>query len=835
MKAFNLIAVPHKDVLEGKFTMDVYAADLWDVHNSTAPLEYRDSKMFFKRTHLTSGLKEVMNTVEKRIKGKDGDPVIQLQTPFGGGKTHTLIALYHRAREWGAKSVVMVGTVFSANQTLWGELERQLEGEVKNFKDMTPPGSEAIKRLLEKHQPALILIDETLAYITKAAGVRVGETTLADQTMVFFQELNEAVKSLQRISLVVSLAQSHIEHYGEATERYYQQMNKIFGRVERIYSPIKDEEIPTILRKRLFSRINEGEAEEVVNSFIKYAEEEGVLPEGIEVSEFRKRFLKSYPFLPDVIDVLYHRWGTFPEFQRTRGVLRILSLLIHSLKEKNTPYVSLADFDLGNEDIRREFIRYIGDEFNGIIDADITGVESGSKKVDRELGAAYQWLNIGTRSSTTIFLYSFSGGEVRGATLRDIKRSATTLDIPSGVVDEAVKKLKDRLLYLQSRDEKYYFSNQPNLNKIVLTKMENVSEREIEEMEELVLKRELSTKTPLSLIVWPRSYSEIPDDARLKLIILRKDDRDEALHAIKYKGEGSKREFPNTLIFLAPMEIQRGAFYDSIRKHLAYVRIEEDSTLTLTEEQKEDVKKNLKLTEEILRERLRDFYRQIYLPSKDGISVMILAKVAYGDRSKLDDTVYEKLKAEGSVVERISHLVLLNKYLERKDYVSTKAIWDSSVSTPGETRFATPEVLKEGIEEGVARGAFGLGRLEGDNPICEVIGEKVQVSLDEYEILVRKDLCEKEKEPRAEVKAPPPGTPPTPPPPDEKVLREVTLPPIDLAENIRFNDVYNIIEYLLRRFDHVFLEIKATEGRISREDYEDKIKETLIQLGIPKE
>jgi len=103
LKAFHLIAVPHKDVLEGKFTMDVYAADLWDVHNGTAPLEYRDSKMFFKRTHLTSGLKEVMNTVEKRIKGKDGDPVIQLQTPFGGGKTHTLIALYHRAREWGGK------------------------------------------------------------------------------------------------------------------------------------------------------------------------------------------------------------------------------------------------------------------------------------------------------------------------------------------------------------------------------------------------------------------------------------------------------------------------------------------------------------------------------------------------------------------------------------------------------------------------------------------------------------------------------------------------------------------------------------------------------------
>ena len=106
MKPFHTIAVPHQDILDGKLTMDVFAADLWETHLGRAPAEYKDPATFFKKTYLTQGLKNLLNIVEKRLKGEGGDPVIQIQTPFGGGKTHALIAMYHKAKEWKAKTVV---------------------------------------------------------------------------------------------------------------------------------------------------------------------------------------------------------------------------------------------------------------------------------------------------------------------------------------------------------------------------------------------------------------------------------------------------------------------------------------------------------------------------------------------------------------------------------------------------------------------------------------------------------------------------------------------------------------------------------------------------------
>jgi len=146
----------------------------------------------------------------------------------------------------------------------------------------------------------------------------------------------------------------------------------------------------------------------------------------VELSEYRSRCLDSYPFIPELVDVLYHRWGSFPTFQRTRGVLRLLSLVVYSLKETNKSYISLADFNLADQELRQELLKHIGQEYNGIIDADITGVTANSKKVDLSLGDAYKGLNLGTRTATTIFMHSFSGGHEMGITAGEIKRCATT-------------------------------------------------------------------------------------------------------------------------------------------------------------------------------------------------------------------------------------------------------------------------------------------------------------------------------------------------------------------------------------------------------------------------
>ena len=477
MKTFTQIAIPHEDIVEGHLTMDVFAADLWQVAEGKAPLDYQDPDLFFKKTFITDGLKNILEIAKARLEGRSGDSVIQLQTPFGGGKTHTLIALYHKAKEWNAKVAVIDGTALNPEDNkLWEEIERQLTGIVSLTKGETAPGKEKLIELLSKNSPVLILMDELLEYITKAAGIKVGDSNLAAQSFAFIQELTGAVATVGNALLVLTLPSSILEHYDENAEKVFQQLQKITGRMEKIYTPVKDDEIEYVVRARLFSKIDEKEAKNVVDEFVEYARNEGLLLDD-EVSRYRDRFLKSYPFKPEVIDILYKRWGSFPTFQRTRGVLRLLSIVVNRLLEKNIPYIRLGDFDLSNEELRRELIKHIGQEWDSIIAQDIVGNESGAKKVDESLGAAYRSYRLGTVVSTTIFMMSFSGKGERGASVKEIKISSTYPDFSSSIIDTVITNLKEKLFYLSN--EGLFFTTQPNLNKILVSREENITDGEI--------------------------------------------------------------------------------------------------------------------------------------------------------------------------------------------------------------------------------------------------------------------------------------------------------------------------------------------------------------------
>jgi hypothetical protein len=616
MKPFHTIAVPHRDILDGKLTMDIFAADLWETHLGRASEEYTDPTTFFRKTYLTQGLKNLLNVIEKRLTSKGGDAVIQIQTPFGGGKTHALIAMYHKAREWKAKTVVIVGTAMSPQETIWGTIEKQLTGSVKRLAGNVSPGREALREVLGK-QPTLILMDEVLEYTTKTAGVQVKDTSLAAQTIAFMQELTEVAGTLQNVCVVVTLPSSILEHYDEKAEKLFQQLQKVAGRVERIYTPVQENEITKVIRRRLFSEIDETKAKAVVSEFADYAEKEGILPVGKELSEYKEKFLDSYPFSPDVIDVLYQRWGSFPTFQRTRGVLRLLSLVIYSLKQSGRPYITLSDFDLAKEDVRTELIKHIGNEFNSVIANDVTDTDSGSKRIDKTLGKSFQGLTLGTRSATCIFLYSFSGGLEKGAYMGDVKRSATTTENPSSVIAEAVEQLKNNLFYLQSQNDKYFFSNQPNLNRILLTKMENIKDRDVVEAEEALLKQQIHGGK-LKVFLWPGKPKDIPDNEELKLVITKGKDLAFMRSVLESKGD-SPRVNRNTLFFLSPLEAEVGPFEDLLKKKMAYEQIEADKTLNLTSEQRTDIKNSLKRAQENLQDAVRRLYRVLYIPTKDGL------------------------------------------------------------------------------------------------------------------------------------------------------------------------------------------------------------------------
>src|SRR2546425_2639758 len=845
MKPFHTIAVPHRDILDGKLTMDVFAADLWETHLGRATEEYKDPTTFFKKTYLTQGLRNLLNVIEKRLTGKGGDPVIQIQTPFGGGKTHALIAMYHKAREWKAKTVVIVGTAMSPQETIWGAIEKQLTGNVKKLAGNVSPGREALREVLGK-EPVLILMDEVLEYVTKAAGVQVKDTSLAAQTIAFMQELTEVAGTLQNVCVVVTLPSSILEHYDEKAEKLFQQLQKLSGRVEKIYTPVQEQEITKVIRRRLFSDVDEAKAEKVVSEFMDYAEKEGILPIGRESSEYRNDFVESYPFFPEVISVLYQRWGSFPTFQRTRGVLRLLSLVIHSLSHSGRPYITLADFELGNEEIRRELIKHIGNEFDSVIGADITGSTSGSKKIDKTLGKSFLGLSLGSRSSATIFLYSFSGGVEKGAHLGEVKRSSTTTENPSSVIAEAVEQLKNNLFYLQNQNDKYFFSNQPNLNRILLTKMENIKDHDVVEAEEALLKQQIRGGK-LKVFLWPGKPRDIPDNEELKLVITKDKDLAFMRSILESKGD-SPRVNRNTVFFLAPSEPEIGPFQDSLKKKMAYDQIEVDKTLNLTGEQRTDIRNSLKRAQENLQDAVRRLYRVLYIPTKDGLKDSDMGIPTYGATKGIDQDAYDKLRNEQEILEKIAPLVIRERYLRGPEYVRVVQIFDSMLKTPGERRAVGPEVLEAGIVQGVKQGLFGLGDLKDNHtPVCRYFREDATVSATDVEVLIREDLCITQRKSQLSTLGVPdigPFLPGTGRAQLSSGEPEGTTTPVESRNelSLRFrvprgkvSHIMGMMNFLQSKFQSLDVELTAREGTLSEEEYASKIKEALKQLGVSLE
>ncbi|MCX7984142.1 MAG: ATP-binding protein, partial [Bacteroidetes bacterium] len=485
-------------------------------------------------------------------------------------------------------------------------------------------------------------------------------------------------------------------------------------------------------------------------------------------------------------------------------------------------------------------------EYNSVIAQDITDADAGSKKVDAHLGEAYKGLHLATRAATVIFMYSFSGGPERGATLTEIKRTATTLSNPASVVAEALEQLKNKLYYFQFQSDKYFFSNTPNINRIILTKMENVSDNEVREFEKELLKQNVRGDK-LKVFIWEENSSSIPDTEELKLIFLPEEKTDVIGNILKSKGT-TPRVNCNTLFFVFPTEIERASFTTQLKRYKAYLAIEHDRTLPLSEEQRKELQVELKKRGTELHEALRRLYRQIAIPSKDGYKKDDLGIPTYGEQKPLEYEVYSRLCSNGEIVEQLVPLVIKERYLGKHPFVSTAQILQASYRVPGEPRVSERSVLQKAIADGVEKGVFGLGELENNTPVCRFFREVPLVEFSTSEVLLNAELCKEQKNDDSAVeKRHKVGYH------EEPVTKEVTLTrepqrgwtgdstsmdSVCLEFEIpkgKVSDVSRIINYLQNQFETILVTIKAGGGKISKQDYENKILEALRQLGIEAE
>ena len=852
-RPFHTIAIPHDDILQGRFTLETFAADLWKVQHNQGPEEYRDSDLFFRHTYLTHGLQDLFEVVAQRLQGQGGDPVIQMQTPFGGGKTHALIALYHKAKAWGARTVVISGTALPGDETLWGLMAEQLTGSRKGFEAPTSPGRDKLEALLQAHQPVLVLMDEVLEYMTKAAGVPVGKTTLADQTLAFLQELTEAAATMPHVVVVLTLPSSLLEHYGEQATRMFEQLKKISGRVEKVFTPVDDSEVGAIIRQRLFASVDEAAAAHIVNTFVEQAEQEGLLPHGEESAAYRERFKQTYPFLPEVVDVLYHRWGSFPTFQRTRGTLRLLALVVGALLNSSRPYISLADFDLTSQEIRHELLKHLENAYNSVLAADITDENAGARKANLEIGKAYRGLRLGERVATTIFLYSFvGGGGEAGATLAEIKRQNLMSGVPSSIVAEVLQKLSSRLLfYLHEHDGRYYFNTTANLNRALTVRMENVTTEELRTAEHELL-RQVAGGKRMATYLWPTDTANIPDNETPKLIILPEAELQTMTAFLERKGQ-TPRVNRNTLFFLTPLASERPNFDNLLRRHLAYQTLVSKETLSLSPEQTRRLERDAKRIAQDVSEQILNLYRLLYLPAHEGWDTLDLGTPTFGSGQKLDERVYETLHTEKRLLERLAPLVIKDRFLAEREFVETVQLVQSGPRTPGEILAIDRKVWEAAIAEGVKQGLFGLGVLDEEGrPQCIYFKQAPTVSLEDSEVIIHSELCQQEtseptpsldqtltphtvEQPPLEYQTSPSLTDKQRYPSTSSTIQGATRNHLTLRFKLPFgqaSSLLGLLNLLQKRFKTLEITIQASDGTMSEADIENKIHETFRQMGI---
>ena len=496
MKPWREIAVPHKDVLEGTFQQSEFAADITAVNTGKASREYQDAGAFYERTFITEGMALLLTQVAQRLAGKGGEPVVQLQTAFGGGKTHTMLAVYHLATRKTALSelagvpalidraglmdvpqarvAVIDGMAHAPAQpwkhgkqsikTLWGELAWQLGGAdafalVKEADATgTSPGKEVLRDLLERHAPCVVLIDELVAYIRQFSEGQVLSGGTYDSNLSFLQALTEAAKLVPNAIVLASLPESDVEAGSQRGVAALRALEKTFGRVQALWKPVATEEAFEIVRRRLFEPVRDAKARETVcRAFADaYVAEGAKLPTETQEGRYYDRLLQAYPIHPEVFDRLYEDWTTIDGFQRTRGVLKLMAKVIYRLwKDDNKDLMILpGSLPLHDGSSRNELTYYLPAGWDAVIERDIDGDRAETTELENK-EPRFGQVGAARRVARTIFLGSAPSSVATKVATRGIDRARVLLGClqpgqASSLYSDALNRLADRLHYLNS-------------------------------------------------------------------------------------------------------------------------------------------------------------------------------------------------------------------------------------------------------------------------------------------------------------------------------------------------------------------------------------------------
>ncbi|MHB8448967.1 MAG: Swt1 family HEPN domain-containing protein [Mycobacteriales bacterium] len=723
LKPWREVIAPHHDVATGMYNAAEFAADLHMVARGEGSGEYVDPVQFFQRTYLTEGLRDLLSRATRRLTSDmNASPVVNLQTNFGGGKTHSMLALYHLCsgrpltdfpqelqdvvggRDLAVlgpvRRVALVGTHMMPGKpsvkedgtevrTLWGDLAWQLGGKTAYDivadadRTSTNPGA-ALATLIEKYAPCLILIDEWVAYARQLYGRDDLPAGTFDTQFTFAQTLTEVVKIVPGALLVISIpasdtasgpdavtGSSDIEVGGANGQEALRRLQNVVRRVADQWRPASAHESFEIVRRRLFTEPDaaaQRDISAVARQFVQfYAEHRGEFPRECGEISYEARIKAAYPIHPELFDRLYEDWSTLERFQRTRGVLRLMSAVVHALWAAGDagPMIMPGSVPLDQPLVTSELTQYLPDAWKPIVDTDVDGEGSTPAQIDSER-PTFGARSITRRIARTIFI---GAAPTLHTAHKGIERQNVWLGVavPGDTVGHfgsSVEVLGQRATYLYVDNGRYWYDTQASVTRTAQDLADRLREHPEDVWAEVV--RRMRATEPASrgdfgaIQVCPDTSADVPDQEEARLVVLhpqyvhaKSNDDSAAMRfaqtCLDTRGSG-QRANRNTLVFLAPDDRRMEELAEATCDYLAWTDVSGRVTdLNLTAQQAQLATERKRQANDTVNARIAATYIWALVPEQadparpSGWQIV----KAEGSQDRLADRVTAKLRQGG--------------------------------------------------------------------------------------------------------------------------------------------------------------------------------------------
>jgi hypothetical protein len=755
LKPWHTVITPREDLIEGRpLDASEFAVHLDHVRTGVASADYVDPERFFSRTYLTQNLLEIAAQTVRRLSGitTETSPVFNLTTQFGGGKTHSLTALYHlatcgkKAKKFvgvdrilekagvseipSAIPVIFVGTEFGSitgrggngeplRKTPWGEIAFQVGG-AKGFEllrehdeKFIAPAGDDLNKLFDPKQPYLILFDELLNYVSKHRKYN----DLGAQFYNFVHTLTEFVRSRDNIVFAVAIPASELE-MTEEDHQDYERFKKMLDRLGKAMFMAKEKETTEIIRRRLFDWHGmPDEGKKTIAQYISWIQEhKAEIPGSFSIDTAREQFEASYPFHPTVLTVFERKWQTLPKFQQTRAVLRLLALWISNAysegykKVLKDPLISMGTAPLEDSNFRAAIFSQLGeDRLEAAVTSDIAGKDGAiAERLDREAIEAIKKSRLHRKCATIIFFES-NGGQTRDmATLPEIKLAVGEPDVDIGLVDGVLTSLVDQGFYLSAAGNKYKLSHSPTINKIYSDRRAGIDDPSIDDLVETEVKKVFEKGNGIDRIFFPEKNIQVADRPILSLVIMHpsrrlKDKETTALMEDVIRNYGqSARAFKSGLIFCVAEEEQ--TLREEARKFLAWDTIcDEADDLQLEDDQRKIAVQNRERAKRDLTSNIwRTYHTLVFLDKNNQLTDKPLGLLHGSEAKSLIELYINRLTLDGEITDEVTPNFLMRNWSPAFKEWSIRNVRDAFYASPQFPRLLNPESIKNTIAKGVS-------------------------------------------------------------------------------------------------------------------------------------